>query len=175
MDNTFENNGTFGNPTNGDIVLFHAPAFDPIGAAGNCVSGNSDAGGLTSDPAQVQVLPTYNDCQGRTTNAGNPNPVVAAQLNCAGGILASCPDLPAATYPRTTTVTLHLPPAQASMPDPCVGVPSNPWCPRTVAASAPGKSHGGVLAGTGIDVRLAALGLAVLSLGLVLTVARRRR
>ncbi|MDQ1688788.1 MAG: hypothetical protein QOK42_1763 [Frankiaceae bacterium] len=175
MDNVFEHNGSFGNPTNGDIVLFHAPAFDPVGAPGNCVSGNTDSAGVTSDPPQVQSLPTYSDCASRSPNAGNPNPLVAAQLNCAGGILASCPNAPGATYPRTTTVSLHLPPAQLSMPNPCAGVPTNPWCPKSVAVKPPGKTGGGILAGTGLNAPLAVLGLSVLGLTLGLVATRRRK
>ena len=175
MDNTFQGNGTFGNPTNGDIAIFHAPAFDPVGSPGDCVSGNTDPGGLTSDPVAAQSLPTYNDCQTRPTNLGNPNAVLAAQLNCAGGILASCPNAPGATYPRTTTVTLTMPPAQPTMPNPCAGVPANPWCPAAVVTPVKKPTGGGVLAGTGLSTGLATTGGALAVLGLVLWLVRRRK
>ncbi|MCU1587418.1 MAG: hypothetical protein JWN31_911 [Frankiales bacterium] len=170
MDNAFKNNGTFGNPTNGDIAMFNVVAMDPPGAKGDCASGNSDPAGVTSEPLLVQTLPTYNDCQARSTNLGNPNPALAAQLNCAGGILASCPNLPVvADYPRTTTVTLHLPPAQPTMPDPCAGVPANPWCPAAIVAGhKPVRGGGGGLAGTGLPTPAADVALGVIVLALVL-------
>lgn len=162
--NVFQGNGAFGNPTNGDIALFHAVTFDPAGAHGNCVSGNTDTGGLTSEPSNLQQLPTYNDCTTRPANAGNPNPLLAAQLNCAGGILATCPNLPGATYPRTSSVVLHLPPRQTTMPNPCVGVPVNPWCPGAVVSRAGGSS----LPSTGLThwLPLAAATAAFAALGL---------
>ena len=176
MNNVFESNGAFGNPTNGDMVLFHAPAFDPVGSPGNCFSGNTDAAGLTSDPVQVQSLPTYNNCTARTANAGDPNPVVAAQLNCAGGILATCPDAPGATYPRLTTVRISMPAAQVTMPNPCKGVPHNPWCPAAVAAKAPSlKPAAGPLAMTGLSTPAAAVAAALLLGGLMLWTLRRRQ
>jgi len=38
--------------------------------------------------------------------------------------------LPGSDYPRLTKVVMHpLPGNLTSMPDPCAGVPANPWCP----------------------------------------------
>ena len=33
-----------------------------------------------------------------------------------------------AKYPKQTKVTLQTLPTQPTMPNPCVGVPANPWC-----------------------------------------------
>jgi hypothetical protein len=129
MNNAFHDNGSLGNPTNSDIAIYHNTNFDPASAHGNCASGNHDPKGLTSDPDGVQQLPNYSDCKHRPQNAGNPDATLAAQLNCAGGLLASCPNNQAAHYPKTTKVVLHFPAPQRTMPNPCKGVPTNPWCP----------------------------------------------
>ena len=121
FDNTFEHNGFYGNPTNGDIGLIALP-HDP----GNCFKGNTDPAGVTSDPPNIQS-PPYNPCG--QPNAGDEG-LLTAEVLCATQLLAPCPDLPGASYPRATTVVLKPAPPQASMPDPCAGVPANPWCPR---------------------------------------------
>jgi hypothetical protein len=74
--NFFQDNGSYGNPSNGDI-------------------------GLTAMP------------------------------HSPGNGVHDCPTgVPVANYPRPTNVVLHMPPPQPTMPDPCAGVPANPWCPR---------------------------------------------
>ena len=72
--------------------------------------------------------------------------MLAGEALCATQLLAPCPTLntlciynpnlpciPAPgfplNYPRPTDVDLTMPPPQASMPNPCAGVPANPWCP----------------------------------------------
>ena len=169
LDNAFRGNAGNGNATNADIALFHAVTFDPVGAPANCFQGNTDPAGLTSDPPQVQQLPGYGDCATRPTNAGNPNAALAAQLNCAGGVLADCPNTPADDYPRTTRVALRMAPGQLTMPNPCAGVPANPWCPA--AARAQPKATNRVLPRTGLG-RPAALAGALLLL--IAMMARRR-
>jgi hypothetical protein len=121
FDNTFEHNGFYGNPTNGDIGLIALP-HDP----GNCFKGNTDPAGVTSDPPNIQS-PPYNPCG--QPNAGDEG-LLTAEVLCATQLLAPCPNLPGASYPRATTVAPQPAPPQASMPDPCAGVPANPWCPR---------------------------------------------
>ena len=57
--------------------------------------------------------------------------MLTAEVLCATQLVAPCPDgIPQFAYPRPTRVRLHLPPAQRTMPDPCRGVPANPWCPN---------------------------------------------
>jgi hypothetical protein len=49
--------------------------------------------------------------------------------------VGKAPCAPGDHYPRRKRVIMHpLPPASKlrSMPDPCRGVPANPWCPRRV-------------------------------------------
>jgi hypothetical protein len=117
--NSFRANGGFGNPTNGDIGLITTP-HDP----GNCFHDNTDPAGLTSDPPNIQSSP-FNPC-GQPN--GSSDPVLTAQVLCATQLVAPCPGLPGANYPRPTTVTLRMPPPQPTMPNPCQGVPDDPWC-----------------------------------------------
>src|SRR5438132_395133 len=119
--NQFSNNGSFGNPTNGDIGLA-TTLHDP----GNCFNGNTDPAGLTTDPPNLQS-PPYNPCG--SANAGDEGPLAAEAL-CATQLLAPCPTLPGASYPSSdATFTLPAIPAQPGMANPCAGVPRNPWCP----------------------------------------------
>jgi hypothetical protein len=119
--NTFRNNGFFGNPTNGDLGLATLPH-----APGNCFTQNTDPEGVTSDPPNLQSFP-YNPCG--QANGGDLGPL-AAEVLCATQLLGPCPSLPGASYPRATQVVLPPLQAQPSMPNPCAGVPANPWCPR---------------------------------------------
>jgi len=117
-DNSFAHNGGYGNPSNGDIVLY-AEQHDP----GNCFAGNTDPRGLSSDPANIQSSP-FHPC-GQAN--GSTGAAAEAQLACALK-LGRCP--PGTKYPRPARrFTLRLPPRQPTMPDPCAGVPANPWCP----------------------------------------------
>lgn len=128
--NTFSGNGFFGNPSNGDIgleTMLHNP--------GNCFSGDSVPDG--TDPSGIETNSLYQPSNGMCSqaNAGDQN-VLAAQLACATQIAAPCPSAPGATYPRPAS-QFKLPPvpsnpsdvALQSMPNPCAGVPKNPWCP----------------------------------------------
>jgi len=122
--NFFAHNGGYANPTNGDIAMYAQP-HDP----GNCFFSNTDRGGLKSEPAGIQS-PPYNPC-GQAN--GNTDPVAAAQIACALG-LAACPA--GTDYPHPARrFTLRMAPRQPTMPNPCRGVPANPWCP------APGRGR----------------------------------
>lgn len=62
----------------------------------------------------------------------NPNGPMTTQALCATG-LAACP--PGSSYPQQTKVVMHpLPKGLRTMPDPCAGVPANPWCPARRSA-----------------------------------------
>src|SRR5207249_2563760 len=96
---------------------------------GNCFHGNTDPDGLSSDPPNIQS-PPWDSCD--QPNAGDDGPLVAEAL-CATQLLFPCPASPLADYPRPANpkkVALHMPPPQPSMPNPCLGVPVNPWCPN---------------------------------------------
>ena len=115
-DNVFRHNGGFGNPSNGD--LGNQSTADP----GNCFYGNTDAAGpLTSDPPDIQSSLVDGPPCGRP-NAGD-DAVLGPQLVCATGIAGPCPG-----YPQQTQVQMLPLAPQAGMPNPCAGVPANPWC-----------------------------------------------
>jgi hypothetical protein len=123
--NQFSGNGFFGNPSNGDIGLstaYHNP--------GNCFSGDSVPDG--TDPAGIETSPAYQPSNGMCTqgNAGDQG-VLAAEALCATQLVFPCPSAPDANYPRPDP-QFPLPPVPSNlptMPDPCTGVPANPWCP----------------------------------------------
>jgi hypothetical protein len=130
--NTFTHNGFFGNPSNGDIGEISDAAHP-----GNCYHGNTDAGGtLTSDPPNIQS--THGQCG--VPNSGNTvcpvagscsSPTIStltAQALCNTQILYQCPATPTMNYPRLTSVPMPTIPRQATMPNPCAGVPANAWC-----------------------------------------------
>ncbi len=120
LHNTFSHNGYFGNPSNADFgqIVFNS------GQPQNCFAGNTAPNG--SVPADLeQIQPTC----GRITTAANTGGPLLDQVLCDSGILSStCPA--GSVYPKHTGVTMHpLPKGLPSMPNPCAGVPANPWCP----------------------------------------------
>jgi hypothetical protein len=122
--NTYTNDGFFGNQTNGDFAEATTTPGHPI----NCYSGNVDTSGtVTSSPSNLQQ--TNSNC-GQTAAAPDPNPAFTGEVSCDSQFFSSstpCP--PGSNYPRRTTVIMHpLPAGLQSMPDPCSGVPANPWC-----------------------------------------------
>lgn len=122
LGNAFSHNGYFGNPSNGDtgeISDAHTP--------GNCYQGNTDPAGFTSDPPAAQT--THADCGAPNSGESVGSPL-GAQAICDTQLLAPCPASPGFEYPRTTRVVMPRLPRQASMPNPCRGVPGNPWCRR---------------------------------------------
>ncbi len=139
--NSFSGNGGFGNPTNGDLADI-SDSHDP----GNCWHDNTDAGGVTSAPANLQQ--TNGACGVQGAGAALTS-TLAAQAICAALVLGPCPPKPGFDYPRSTTVTLPPLARQQSMPDPCTGVPANPWCPAAAAASGAPPGVAGGLAGGG--------------------------
>jgi hypothetical protein len=143
--NSFANNGGYGNPTNGDL----ADISDPLPAEpGNCYHGNVDKNGtLSSAPTNIQS--SMGSCGvlnqgGLPLNLGdvvNPDPnSLVSQVVCASGVFGPCQMLPSPPFPPNTLVGTYPPtsstpvlPAldrQRTMPDPCAGVPDNPWCHR---------------------------------------------
>lgn len=131
LGNNFAHNGGFGNPTNGDVALYTTPSTDlaPPHQVYNadCFAGNTDHGGFTSDPPDVQSDPLY-ACG--TPTPGNPDPALVVQAECAAQLFAPCPPVPGLHYPRPAAhFPLPMPAAQPTMPDPCAGVPASPWCP----------------------------------------------
>jgi Right handed beta helix region len=120
--NKLGGNGSFGNPTNGDLaeVSNQAPQ-------GNCWHDNSGIAGkdVTSQPADLQS--THAQCGVPNQGDGILSPL-ADQLICDTGLLRPCPEDATHKYPRTKKVTVKPLPRRKTMPDPCKGVPANPWC-----------------------------------------------
>ena len=150
IDNTYANNGFFGNPTNGDIGAVN---FEP--GPTDCFHGNQDQNGLTTSPPLAQLL--YPACTGLTVPP-DANALFTDEVACDSGSITLigpvqgstlCP--PNANYPRRTQVEMHaLPGAKATtwngqtvpaIENPasatqltndtnvCADVPANPWCP----------------------------------------------
>lgn len=162
--NAFSHNGSFNNPTNGDIANEATggaplPPTDSVGQSPdpNCFTGNTDASGTVSaDPPTLQSAP----CSVANSDTAN-----AAELVCATGALSlftsalgPCPATPVSTYPQhdgNCTAPAVLTPAgdkvngvcflplsytlsaliSPPMPNPCAGVPANAFCPATTAAN----------------------------------------
>ena len=131
LNNTFTGNGGYGHPTNGDIAQLNLEAGNPT----NCFSGNvkSSGGPATTSPADLQT--THPTCNGKPMGI-NSNPTFLNEVLCDSqvelvpGVPPSCPS---GQYPRRTDVVMHaLPSGLATMPNPCHGVPANPWCPAPV-------------------------------------------
>jgi hypothetical protein len=119
--NQFASNGAFGNPTNGDLADL-SDLHDP----GNCWHDNTDPGGLTSAPADLQV--THGTCG--VPNAGEAvlGSDLSDQVLCATELFGPCPP-GVGNYPRGSTVVMQPLAPQATMPNSCAGVPANAWCP----------------------------------------------
>jgi hypothetical protein len=121
--NTFTNNGGYGNPTNGDFDQLN---FEPHPS--DCFSANTDtAGALNPDSAALeQAHPTC------TTTAVPPNFNIRFLNEVLCDSQVQVPPFgcqPGDHYPRRTRVVMHkLPKHLPTMPNPCAGVPSNPWC-----------------------------------------------
>ena len=90
----------------------------------NCFSGNTAPNG-GAPPDLEQTQPTC----GKITTAANTGGPLLDQVLCDSGIVSStCPA--GSVYPEHTGVVMHpLPTDLPTMPDPCSGVPANPWCP----------------------------------------------
>lgn len=151
--NHFAHNGSYGNPTNGDVALFTTASVELAAPhhvePSDCFARNRDPAGFTSDPAMVQSDPLY-ACGDPTP--GNPDPVAAFEAECAAQLLASCPGAKGIYYPRASHVRLHMPPPQATMPNPCAGAPVNPWCPAGSGAVSPGGDVASAPAAAAADV-----------------------
>lgn len=117
VQNTFKHNGYFGNPSNSDFGQITLSGGEPQ----NCYRGNIAPDG--SAPSNLQQ--TQRVC-GRLTKSGNTGGPLLGQVLCDTGF-GSCP--PGSNYPQPTKVMLHPLPKLPSMPNPCLDVPANVWCP----------------------------------------------
>jgi hypothetical protein len=124
--NVFSGNGSFGNPTNGDLA--NAALSAPVG---NCFKGNRDVtlGQPTTSPANLQDPLVAGTCGA----AWNPNltDLLPLLLNvvCSAYGPGSGACLGGPGYPQPTRVQLLPIPREPGMANPCKGVPPNSWCP----------------------------------------------
>lgn len=118
--NFLSDNGTFGNPTNGDLG-----DISGLNTPGNCWHDNVDPAGVTSSPDALQT--THGQCGVANQGAGLTDPL-SLQVICDTEAFGPCPPSPTQSYPRRSKVSLTALPQQPSMPDACAGVPDNPWC-----------------------------------------------
>lgn len=117
LHNTFSHNGYFGNPGNADFGQITISPNQPQ----NCFAANIAPDG--SAPTDLEK--TQPTC-GRLAPAPNTGGPLLGQVLCDTGF-GSCPA--GARYPKATGVVMHpLPKSLPSMPNPCAGVPTNPWC-----------------------------------------------
>jgi hypothetical protein len=131
LNNTYYDNGSYGNSTNGDFAVTNVEPGPT-----DCFAGNKDTKGpLTATPSNAEQM--YPACNGKTVAPTVLDPSSSRFLEEVGcdstlylPLVGKVPCLPGDSYPRRTTVTMHpLPPGLKTMPNPCRGVPSNPWCP----------------------------------------------
>ncbi len=117
VDNTFIHNGFFGNATNGDFGELTLDKGQPQ----NCFIGNKAPDG--SYPANLEQ--TQSKCGPLSTSTVEG--ALLFQVGCDTGVV---PCQAGANYPKITTdvVMRPLPSDLPTMPNPCKGVPKNPWC-----------------------------------------------
>jgi hypothetical protein len=133
--NTFTNNGSYGHPSNGNWGQINFENGHPT----NCYAGNTDtSGNLGTDETLMQT--EHPTCNGQPATTGSSNPAFLGEVLCdtqvelSPGVPSACPS---GQYPRMDPKKLvdglHPLPARKSlpsMPNPCQGVPSNPWCSK---------------------------------------------
>lgn len=122
--NVLIHNGFFGNVTNGDLANLALPY-----PANNCYFGNLDPTGAPSTaPTNLQDKSVAGRCNAAWTPDTAQVMTLFGQVLCdafgPGSGLCYYPGYPQTTKPRTIPI-----PQQASLPDPCAGVPANTWCP----------------------------------------------
>ena len=124
LNNTYSDNGGYGNTTNGDFGQITFFGGEPQ----NCYGGNTAPAGST--PSNLEQTQPPGTC-GVITSAANTGGDLFTQVLCATGFAASfgvsCTGI---TYPKPTTPpTMTTAPTNLpTMPNPCQGVPANAWC-----------------------------------------------
>ena len=130
--NLFQKNGSFGQPTNGDLAdlsdfsAVGIPAASP--GQGNCWHGNIDPAGVSSSPANLQQ--TNGNCAAAGPGASVADPLFGQVLCNLHQLPPSDPLCNGAVYPTQDPSFSLMPlPPQPSLPDPCSLLPRTiPWC-----------------------------------------------
>ncbi len=127
--NRFGQNGSYGHPSNGDFQELNFESGHPS----DCYSANTEIGGGPLKPATAAAAQQSTSTCGGSAPGGSTDPNFTVEVLCDSQIpLGSSPNLtcPSGPYPRRTKVVMHpLPRHLRTMPNPCQGVPRNPWCP----------------------------------------------
>ncbi len=125
LSNTFHNNGYFGNPSNSDFGQIVLNGGHPV----NCFSGN-----IAPDGSAPTDLATIQPTCGPIMAAGNTGGDLLPQVLCDTGIapVPARSELPAGHHRRSCA---RCPVDLPTMPDPCAGVPTNPWCPASATVT----------------------------------------
>jgi len=123
--NVLVGNGGFGNPTNGDLANAALPSADT-----NCFRHNHDLHEAkpTTAPAGLEDPSVAGTCGAPWNPDLGQVAELFLQVLCAAFGPASGACTPGPGYPQPTTVALLPIPHEATMPDPCAGVPDNDWC-----------------------------------------------
>jgi hypothetical protein len=121
--NVFIHDGFFGNQTNSDLASATLSSYTPR----NCFYRNVGASGtLTSAPAHIERAAV--DGRPCTPAGTGPDVPLEDQMICNTGF-GPCPLPPSeARYPKQTRIVMLPLPRQPSMPQPCAGLPENPFC-----------------------------------------------
>jgi hypothetical protein len=120
--NEFEDDGAFGNVTNGDLALLSLAQLSP--SPRSCFYDNSAPGSqLTSSPARIQARAVDGKPCALPETAANP--ALLQQLGCADGGTCTARH---ANYPHPVTIASIALPRLPTMPNPCAGAPKNAFC-----------------------------------------------
>ncbi len=121
--NTVDKNGFYANPTNGDLAELDLLADNGYS---NCWYANKHPDGSppTTDPSNLLTLHGRSACGQKPQTIADSGQLLG-QVGCDSRVFACDPSM---HYPSPGNVILHRLPSQKSMPDPCAGVPANPWC-----------------------------------------------
>ncbi|MBV9917494.1 MAG: hypothetical protein JO153_13400 [Solirubrobacterales bacterium] len=128
LNNRFSHNGSYGHPSNGDFAHLNLQDGEPT----NCYRGNRAIGGGPLSPDAAALQQAYPFCTGAAVPASSSNPAFLSEVLCNSQVQLNGQPSPCPTgqYPRRTRVVMHpLPKGLPTMPNPCRGVPANPWCP----------------------------------------------
>ena len=126
LHNTYAKTGFFGNKTNGDFAAVNLKSHEPT----DCYRANDEVGGkpVKSSPANAEKK--YPKCTGKKVAAdSNLSFLLEVACDSRTKVGGTVPCSPSDHYPRRKRVIMHpLPTHLQSMPNPCAGVPANPWC-----------------------------------------------
>ena len=117
LDNTYKHDGFFGNPTNGDFGQIVLNGGQPS----NCFRDNTYPDG-SAPPNLEKKFPQCGVVQKTGTTGGQ----LLTQVLCNTGITPCGANQ---VYPQQKNIYMKPVPKLRSMPNPCKGVPANPWCP----------------------------------------------